>query len=122
VVEQAKVVEEAFDGKPLVFFVQGAPGVINVYDATTPVSQGAVSRRDWAGGTLGKAAAAAAKQIQTSEDPNSSIDFAEDTLAVKLRWNAEKFRQEILPEVGPEAFNISAPPIQETLPRTKSLI
>lgn len=119
-----KVVEQALDGKPLAFFVQGAPGDINVYDATTPVSQGAVSRRDWAGETLGKAAAEAAKQIRTGAEPKPSIDFAERILPIKLRWNAEKFRQEILREISPEAFQIFAPSIQETIdmPLTTALI
>jgi neutral ceramidase len=119
-----KVVEQAFDGKPLVFFAQGAPGDINVYDATTPVSQGAVSRRDWAGETLGKAVIAAAKQINTSADPNPSIDFKEEVLPINLRWNAEKFRNEILHEISPEAFRIFASPIEQTMhiPLTTALI
>ena len=119
-----KVVEQAFDGKPLAFFVQGAPGDINVYDATTLVTEDAVGRRDWAGETLGKAAVETARQIQTSADPNPSIDFAEDSLPFKLRWDPEKFRQEILREIGPKGFEIYAPPIQEEmrLPVTTVLI
>ncbi len=110
-----KVVEQAFDGKPLAFFVQGAPGDINVYDATTTVANDAVGRRDWAGETLGKAAAAAAKEIQTQADPDSSIDFAEASLPFHLRWDPEKFRQEVLRQVSPKAFELFAPPIQEMM-------
>jgi neutral ceramidase len=110
-----KVVEQSFEGKPLAFFVQGAPGDINVYDATTPITQDAVGRRDWAGETLGKAAAETAKRIQTQPDSDSSIDFAEDSLAFNLRWDAEKFRQEILREISPDAFKLYAPPIQEKM-------
>jgi Neutral/alkaline non-lysosomal ceramidase, N-terminal len=119
-----KVVEQAFDGKPLAFFVQGAPGDINVYDATTPMTQDAVGRRDWAGETIGKAAAEAAKQIQTQSDSNPSIDFSEDTLPFDLRWNPEKFRKAILDEIGPKGFEVYAPPIQETMhmPVTTALI
>jgi hypothetical protein len=119
-----KVVEQAFGGKPLAFFVQGAAGDINVFDATTPMKQNAIARRDWAGETLGKAAASAAKQIQTSADPNSSIDFAEDSLPFKLRWDPAKFRQELLREINPIAFQTFAPPIQEVmhLPVTTALI
>ncbi|MES2221380.1 MAG: neutral/alkaline non-lysosomal ceramidase N-terminal domain-containing protein [Acidobacteriota bacterium] len=119
-----KVVEQAFGGKPLAFFVQGAPGDINVYDATTPMKQDAIARRDWAGETLGKAAASAAEQIQTSTDPNPSIDFAEDPLTFKLRWDPAKFRQELLREINPIAFETFAPPIQEVmqLPVTTALI
>jgi neutral ceramidase len=111
----SKVVEQSFDGKPLVFFAQGAPGDINVYDATTPITQDAVGRRDWAGETLGKAAAETAKKIQTQADADPSIDFSEDILPFKLRWDPEKFRQEILREISPDAFKLYAPPIQQTM-------
>ena len=95
-----------------------------MYDATTPIAQDAVGRRDWAGETLGKAAVDAAKQIQTTADPNGSIDFSDAPLTVDLRWNPEKFKQEILREISPEAFQIFAPPIEETmrLPVTTALL
>ncbi len=111
-----KTVEQSFDGKPLAFFAQGAPGDINVYDTTTPITQDAIGRRDWAGETLGKAAANAAKKIQTSADPNPSIDFVEDALPVNLRWDPEKFRQENLREISPQAFKIFATPVPEVMP------
>jgi Neutral/alkaline non-lysosomal ceramidase, N-terminal len=119
-----KVVEQAFGGKPLAFFMQGAPGDINVYDAGTPVTQDVIGRRDWAGETLGKEAARVAKKIQTAADVDPSLDFAEDLLPVHLRWDTENFRQEILHEISPEGFKIYAPPIQETmqLPVTTVLI
>ena len=119
-----KVVEQAFDGKPLCFFVQGAPGDINVYDAGTPVKQDVIGRRDWAGETLGNAAANVARKIQTAADPDPSIDFAEDLLPFRLRWDPEKFKQEILREISPQGFQIYAPVIQETmqLPVTTVLI
>lgn len=119
-----KVVEQAFGGKPLAFFVQGAPGDINVYDTTTPITQDAIGRRDWAGETLGKAAASTAKEIKTSADPDSSIDFAEDSVPFKLRWNPKKFRQVSLQEMGPKAFQIFSSPIEEKmqLPVTTALI
>ena len=119
-----QVVEQAFGDKPLAFFVQGAPGDINVFDATTPMKQDAIARRDWAGKTLGEAAARTARGIQTSSDPNSSIDFMEDSISFKLRWNPEKFHQELLREINPIAFQTFAPSIQETmqLPVTTALI
>jgi len=119
-----KVVEQAFGGKPLAFFVQGAPGDINVFDATTPIKQDAIARRDWAGRTLGDAAASTAKGIRTSANSNSSIDFTEDPLAFKLRWNPEKFHQELLRQINPIAFQTFAPSIEETmhLPVTTALI
>jgi hypothetical protein len=119
-----KVVEQAFGGKPLAFFAQGADGDINVFDAGTPINLDVVGRRDWAGETLGKAAVSTAQQIRTAVDSDPVIDFADDPLALKLRWDAEKFRKETLRELGPEAFQIYAPPIEETinLPVTTALI
>ncbi len=110
-----KVVEEAFGGKPLAFFVQGAAGDINVFDAGTPINLDAVGRRDWAGEALGKAAFSAAQQIQTTVDPDPQIDFADDSLPLKLRWDPEKFRKETLREIGPTAFQVFASPVKETM-------
>jgi len=119
-----QVVEQAFGGKPLAFFVQGAPGDINVFDASTPLNEGAVERRDWTGRTLGEAAASAAEQIQTNTDSKPAIDFSEDSLAFPLRWDPDKFRAETLREMGPRAYEAFAPPIQATLhlPVTTALI
>lgn len=119
-----KVIEQAFDARPLAFFVQGAPGDVNVFDATTPVTLDAVGRRDWAGETLGKAAVSTARAIQTSAEPEGRIDFSEESVPFHLRWNAEKFRQICLHEMGPQAFEIFSPPIVETmhLPVTTALI
>lgn len=119
-----KFVEQAFGGKPLAFFVQGAPGDINVFDAGTPINLDVIGRRDWAGETLGKAAITTAQQIQTKAAPDPEIDFLDESLPLKLRWNPEKFRQETLRELGPKAFDIFASPIKETmnLPVTTALI
>lgn len=119
-----KVVEQAFAGKPLAFFVQGAAGDINVFDAGTPINLDVIGRRDWAGETLGKAAVSTAQQIQTAVDPDPRLDFAEESLPFKLRWDPEKFKQETLRELGPKAFDIFAPTIKATmaLPVTTALI
>lgn len=118
------MVESAFGGKPLAFFVQGAPGDINVYDAGTPVNLDVLGRVKWAGETLGKAAVETARQIRTVVDPDPRIDFKEESLTFKLRWNADRFRQEITRQLGPNAFEIFAAPVQETmhLPVTTALI
>jgi len=118
------VVEQAFGGKAMAFFAQGAPGDINVFDAGTPINLDVVGRRDWAGETLAKAVIATAQQIHTLADPDPRIEFTEDPITFKLRWDAEKFRQEELRELGPKAFDIFAPAIKETwdLPVTTALI
>ncbi|HTW81559.1 MAG TPA: neutral/alkaline non-lysosomal ceramidase N-terminal domain-containing protein [Terracidiphilus sp.] len=119
-----KVVEQAFGGKPLAFFAQGAAGDINVFDAGTPINLDAIGRRDWAGDTLGKAAVSAAQQIQTTVDPAPKIDFDDESVAFKLRWDPDKFKQETMRELGPKAFDVFASPIKETmaLPVTTALI
>jgi neutral ceramidase len=119
-----KWVEQAFDNKPLAFFMQGAAGDINVFDAGTPINLDAVGRRDWAGETLAKAAIGAARQIQTTVDPDPRIDFADEPLAFKLRWDPEAFKEETLREMGAKAFDVFAAPINEriSLPVTTALI
>jgi neutral ceramidase len=122
-----QTVEQAFAKagltSPLAFFLQGAPGDINVFDAGTPRQQ-AVSKRDWSGQHLGEEAARVALKIKMEEIAQGSIDFAEDQLQFHLRWAPEKFREAIQKGISPEAFKIFAPPIKEdlSLPVTTVLI
>jgi neutral ceramidase len=119
-----KLVGQSLPGHPLCFFLQGAPGDINVYDAGTPVKDGAVARRDWAGDRLGHEVVRVAKRIRTAEDPDPSLQFAEDDLPFRLRWDADKFRLETLQEIGQKSFQIYSPPIRARmeLPVTTALI
>jgi len=110
-----KTVEQAFDGGPLCFFLQGAPGDINVYDATTPLAQDAVKKRDWSGERLGQEAARVAKGIQTHADPQASLDFAEDVMTFRLRWDLARFRQGILAAYGQQIFDTFAAGITEEI-------
>jgi len=104
-----KNVEEAFGGGPLCFFLQGAPGDINVYDATTRRAQDAVKKRDWSGERLGAEAARVAKAIQTRADTPASLDFVEDVMTFRPRWEAERFRQALLAAYGQKIFDAFAP-------------
>ena len=108
-----KTVEQAFDGGPLCFFLQGAPGDINVYDATTPLAQDAVKKRDWSGERLGQEAVRVAKGIQTHADPQASLDFAEDVMTFRLRWDLARFRQGLLVAYGQKIFDTFAAGITE---------
>jgi neutral ceramidase len=108
-----KTVEQAFGGGPLGFFLQGAPGDINVYDATAPLEQDAVKKRDWSGERLGQEAVRIAKGIQTHADPQASLDFAEDVMTFRLRWDLEKFRQALLAAYGQKIFDTFAPGIKK---------
>jgi hypothetical protein len=104
-----RVVEQALGGRVQSFFLQGAPGDINPYYAVTPLAEDPVGRRDWTGERLGQEAARVAKEIHTraadaSDSP--SIEFAESTLTVRLRWNIEKFRAALLKFLGPDGMEI----------------
>ena len=110
-----KTVEQAFDGGPLCFFLQGAPGDINVYDATTPLAQDAVKKRDWSGERLGQEAVRVAKGIQTHVEPQASLDFAEDVMAFRLRWELARFRQGLLAAYGQKIFDTFAAGITEEI-------
>jgi neutral ceramidase len=103
-----KTVEDAFGGKPLCFFLQGAPGDINPFYAVTPLQQDAVHWRDWTGQRLGEEAARVARSVRTEEEPAPSIDYSEDLLTFHLRWDPEKFRQGLLQALGPDGFRAYA--------------
>ena len=101
-------VERAFasDGPgagPLCFFLQGGDGDINPFFAVTPLEQNAIGRRDWTGNRLGVEAARVAKEIVTKPEPDATLQFTEDLLDTRLRWNADKFRAAVLTSWGQEA-------------------
>lgn len=108
-----KTVEQAFGSSPpLCFFLQGAPGDINVYDATTPLKEDAVGKRDWSGRHLGEEAARVAKTIKTEAAAEPSLEFVEDSLPFHLRWNLEKFQQGLVTAFGADFLNTFAPKIR----------
>jgi hypothetical protein len=119
-----RVVEQALGGSVQAFFLQGAPGDINPFRATTPLKEDAIKARDEAGQRLGEEAARVAKSIHTQPDSNASLQWIEDVITFKLRWDPEKFRQALMKGVSPRAFELFAPPIQPTydLPVTTMLI
>jgi hypothetical protein len=96
----ARTVESAFGGSPLCFFLQGASGDINPYYAVTPLQQDALHRLQWTGETLGKEAARVATHIHTVADADSSLQFSEEWLSFRLRWNPEKWRKAMISAFG----------------------
>jgi neutral/alkaline ceramidase-like enzyme len=116
--------EQATGSRPLSIFLQGAPGDINPYYATIPRAEDAVKWRDWTGQRLGEEAARVAKSIHTEAVAEPSLQFAEDTLDFRLRWNPEKFRAALLAAYGQTIFENYAPAIQPVmrLPATTLLI
>jgi hypothetical protein len=108
-----KTVEQTFGpNPPLCFFLQGAPGDINVYDATTPLKEDAVAKCDWSGRHLGEEAARVAKSIKTEAVAEPSLDFVEDMLPFHLRWNLEKFQQGLVTVFGADFLKTFAPQIR----------
>ena len=101
-----RVVEKAFGGNAQSFFVQGADGDINPYYAVMPLKENAIKLRDWTGEQLGQEIVRVAKGIQTTSDPSASIDFREDTLHFKLRWDREQFRSALLKTLGAKTLEL----------------
>ncbi|MGH9444930.1 MAG: hypothetical protein ACRD3O_04270, partial [Terriglobia bacterium] len=99
-----KTVEKSFGGKPLCFFLQGAAGDINPYYAGTPLNQGAIQKRDWTGEQLGQVAVRVANSIHTEASSTPGLDFADDVMTFRARWNPEQFRQGLLRIDGPKVF------------------
>jgi neutral ceramidase len=99
-----RFVEKAFGGSVQSFFVQGADGDINPYYAVTPIKENAIKLRDWTGEQLGQEVVRVAKGIQTLNDPSSSIDFREETLHFKLRWDPEQFHAALLKTFGAKSL------------------
>jgi neutral ceramidase len=106
-----RVVEKALGGNAESFFVQGAPGDINPYYANMPIAQDAIKLRDWTGERLGQEAARVAKSIHTQSDPSASIDFREETMHFKLRWDPEQFHAALLKFLGPKTLELMGSPI-----------
>lgn len=112
----ARVVEQAFGGQPICFFLQGGDGDINPYDATTPLVEEAVKKRDWTGELIGREVVRVAKGIQTQAPAAPSLQFAEDILQIPVRWNPEKFRQGLLEDFGPRIFDDHADFFKQAAP------
>ena len=109
-----KTVEQAFGANPpLCFFNQGAPGDINAFDATTPLPQDAIGKRDWTGQHLGEEAARVATQIHTQAAAQPSLDFVEDIIPFHLRWNLEKYKHALIAALGEDFVKNFAPQIRE---------
>jgi neutral ceramidase len=101
-----RVVEQELGAHAQSFFLQGAPGDINPYFAVTPLEQDAIGRRDWTGDRLGQEAARVAKEIHTRAVDAPTLDFAESTITVRLRWDIQKFRAALLKFLGPDGMEI----------------
>ena len=100
-----RVVEEKFGGRTQSFFLQGAPGDINPYFAVTPIEEDAVKERDWTGERLGREVARVASGIHTQGIAQPSIEFAEESLPVHLRWDVEEIPRRAAEVPGPQGMD-----------------
>jgi neutral ceramidase len=101
-----RTVERELGGGTLSFFLQEAPGDLNPYYAVTPLEQDAARWRDWTGERLGHEAARVAKEIATKANPASTLDFREEMMTVRLRWNEDKFRAALIKFLGPKGMEV----------------
>ena len=115
-------VEEGFGGKPIAFFLQGAPGDINPYYAVTPLAQDAIAMRDWTGRTLGEEAVRIAKKIHTQPDDITELQFAEDVIPVHMRWDPEKWTEARTAVFGSASSPFTTAPPEIPLPVTTVLL
>jgi len=99
----SETVQAAFGGKAICFFLQGAAGDINPYYAVTALTAGGVQARDWTGQALGQEVARVAKDIHTEPHENPQLQFSEDRLKVRMRWNPVKWKEAMAAVFGPEA-------------------
>jgi hypothetical protein len=99
----SQTVEAAFGGKPICLFLQGAAGDINPYYAVTALTAGGVQARYWTGEALGREVVRVAKGIHTQPDENSQLQFSEDRLRVRMRWDPAKWKEAMAAVFGSEA-------------------
>jgi neutral ceramidase len=118
-----RYVERQFGPVTMSFFLQGAAGDINPFDATIPLQDGAVQALEATGDKIGSEVVRLARSIR-SRPGDGSILWKEETIPVQLRWDAAKYRAALLKSLGPDAFQKFAPSIQEqmNLPVTTLLL
>ncbi len=106
-----RTVESNFgDQPPLCFYLQGGAGDINPDHACVSLNEDPVKWIEWSGQRLGQEAARVAKNIATQVVPEASMDYAEDVLTFHTRWDPEQLSEAVLKTVGPNIFDVFAPP------------
>ena len=97
-----KTIEAAFGGAPMAFFLQGGPGDIDPYYGNTPTQQDPDRWRNWTGEKVGDEAVRVAKSIQTKAEEGASLDFVDQVIDFRLRWDPQKFYDTFARTWGPE--------------------
>lgn len=118
----AKTIEAAFGGAPMAFFLQGGPGDIDPYYGNTPTQQDPDRWRNWTGQQVGEEAVRVAKSIQTKAEENASLDFSDQVIDFRLRWNPDRFYDSFVRTWGPEDAKRYYPGGSSTIPASVSTI
>ncbi len=90
--EMARVMEEAWGGRPMAFFLQGAPGDINPFLDKTPLRENAEEQVRRVGQALGREAVRVSREITTHALPDAALGIAVEPLLFRPRYDAEKLR------------------------------
>ncbi len=90
-----RMVREAFDNKPICFFLQGATGDINPYYAHLPPLENEIKLKDWTGLRLGEEVIRVASSIHTESWSEADIRFTEESLRFRPRYQPEAWRAAI---------------------------
>ncbi len=97
----ARLVEKSFDGKPICFFLQGAPGDINPMMDKTPITENADEEMIRVGEQLGREVARVSRAIKTEATASPEISYLSEEVPFKNRWRIEALKQIILEAYGP---------------------
>jgi len=97
----ARLVEESWGGKPVCFFLQGAPGDINPMMDKTPLEENAVEEMRRVGEQLGREVVRVSRTIQTESPASPEIALLSEELSFKNRWDLEKLKAQLVAAYGP---------------------
>jgi neutral ceramidase len=118
----AKTVESAFDAHPMAFFLQGAPGDIDPYYADILNKNDPEKGRVWTGQQLGEEAVRVARKIEPANEPDGTLDFADEVLNFRLRWDPATFHDAYIRTWGAEHADQYFPGTADPVPTPVSTI
>ncbi len=111
----ARTVESAFAGRPICFFLQGAPGDINPYADKTPLTENADQIMVQTGTQLGQEVVRVAKSIHAEVPAQPRLQASLDVLKFKLRWDRDKLLAGLSQLVGEATAKRYAPLMTEPI-------
>ncbi len=95
-------VEGDLAGKPMTFFLQGAPGDINPLLDKTPLAENADEVLVETGETLGREVVRVARGILTEVPSSPEIGFLSEEMRFKNRWDVAKVQAQLPLAFGPK--------------------